>query len=93
MESGWKIIRRGNKIIKIPLNSTKDIENTNEEMFFENFNIFISSLSQRVAINKTISNQFSLRQNESIILFCKDLFNLCKNKKIKNSYECIIRGL
>ena len=45
MESGWKIIRRGNKIIKIPLNSTKDIENTNEEMFFENFNIFISSLS------------------------------------------------
>ena len=93
LESGWKIVRRGNKIIKIPLNSTKDIENTNEEMFFENFNIFISSLSQRVAINKTISNQFSLRQNESIILFCKDLLNLCKNKNIKNSYECIIRGL
>ena len=93
MQSGWRITRRGNKIIKIPLNLTKDIENTKEEIFFENFNIFISSLSQRVAINKTISNQLSLRQNESIILFCKDLFNLCKNKKIKNSYECIIRGL
>jgi len=93
LESGWKISRRGNKIIKIPINSTKAIENSNEEIFFENFNQFISSLSQKVAINKTISNQFSLRQNESIILFCKDLLNLFKNKNIKNSYECIIRGL
>jgi hypothetical protein len=93
LESGWKIVRSGNKIIKIPINSTKDIENSNEDIFFENFNLFISSLSQRVAINKTISNQFSLRQNESIILFCKDLLNLCKKKNNKNSYECIIRGL
>lgn len=91
--SGWKIVRYGNKILKEPINYAKNIENINEEKFFENFNECISSLSQRVAINKTISNQFSLKQNESIILFCKDMLNLCKNKKIKNSYECIIRGL
>jgi len=91
--SGWKIVRYGNKILKEPINYAKNIENINEEKFFENFNECISSLSQRVAINKTVSNQFSLKQNESIILFCKDMLNLCKNKKIKNSYECIIRGL
>ena len=91
--SGWKIVRYGNKILKEPINYAKNIENINEEKFFENFNECISSLSQRVAINKTISNQFSLKQNESIILFCKDMLNLCKNKKIKNSYECIRRGL
>lgn len=91
--SGWKIVRYGNKILKEPINYAKNIENIKEEKFFENFNECISSLSQRVAINKTISNQFSLKQNESIILFCKDMLNLCKNKKIKNSYECIIRGL
>lgn len=91
--SGWKIVRYGNKILKEPINYARNIENINEEKFFENFNECISSLSQRVAINKTISNQFSLKQNESIILFCKDMLNLSKNKKIKNSYECIIRGL
>ena len=93
LTSGWKIIRYGNKILKDPFNYAKNIESINEEIFFENFNECISSLSQRVAINKTISNPFSLKQNESIILFCKDMLNLCKNKKIKNSYECIIRGL
>ena len=93
LKSGWKIIRRGNKILKLPFNSTKEIQNSNEEIFFANFNDFISSISQKVAINKTLSNQFSLRQNESIILLCKDLLNLSKSKKIKSSYECIIRGL
>ena len=93
LTSGWKIIRYGNKILKEPFNYAKNIESINEEIFFENFNECISSLSQRVAINKTISNPFSLKQNESIILFCKDMLNLSKNKKIKNSYECIIRGL
>ena len=93
MESGWKITRFGNTILKLPINCTKDIDKSNEEIFFANFNEFISSLSQRVAINKTLSNQISLRQNESIILFCKDLLGSCKNNKIKKSYEYIIKGL
>ena len=93
MESGWKITRCGNTILKLPKNCTKDIDKSNEEIFFANFNEFISSLSQRVAINKTLSNQISLRQNESIILFCKDLLNSCKNNKIRKSYEYIIKGL
>jgi hypothetical protein len=55
LKSGWKIIRRGNKILKLPFNSTKEIQNSNEEIFFANFNDFISSISQRVAINKIIN--------------------------------------
>ena len=67
--------------------------NINEEIFFLNFNEKISSLSQKTAINKTLSNQFSLNQNDNIISFCKELYNLTTIKKIKNQYENIIRGL
>ena len=69
------------------------MNNINEEIFFLNFNEKISSLSQKTAINKTLSNQFSLNQNDNIISFCKELYNLTTIKKIKNQYENIIRGL
>jgi hypothetical protein len=93
LNSGWKIVKKNNEILKIPYGNAKEMNNINEEIFFLNFNEKISSLSQKTAINKTLSNQFSLNQNDNIISFCKELYNLTTIKKIKNQYENIIRGL
>ena len=93
LNSGWKIVKKNNEILKIPYGNAKEMININEEIFFLNFNEKMSSLSQKTAINKTLSNQFSLNQNDNIISFCKELYNLTTIKKIKNQYESIIRGL
>ena len=73
--------KKNNEILKISYGNVKEMININEEIFFLNFNEKISSLSQKTAINKTLSNQFSLNQNDNIISFCKELYNLTTIKK------------
>jgi hypothetical protein len=95
-ESGWKIFIKGKEILFIPFGNGKyfkKITEISEKDFYENLKEREEAIINKVAVQKGVNTDYSIKLNQYIINIFEYLFQNSKDKNIKDDYLNIITNI